>query len=112
MTDLGTGIPLSRAAVTTLVDRLETARLVRRRTDENDRRRTVVEITSAALDRMVPVITPYIQALGELAGRRSSEEWETISRFLAEFTVLNDEHTGRLIALGDGEIQALAKATT
>jgi DNA-binding MarR family transcriptional regulator len=112
MTELGTGIPLSRAAVTTLVDRLEAARLVRRRTDENDRRRTVVEVTQDALDRMLPVIKPYLEALGHLAARRSSEEWETISRFLAEFTVLNDEHAGRLTALGDGEIQALAQATT
>lgn len=45
MTDLGRRIPLSRAAVTTLTDRLERLELVRRIPDPTDRRRILLEIT-------------------------------------------------------------------
>jgi DNA-binding MarR family transcriptional regulator len=109
MTELGTGIPLSRAAVTTLVDRLEGARLVRRTSDQTDRRRTVVEITDEATVRMRPVIHAYMVELAQVVGRRTMDEWATISAFIDEFQQLNDEHAARLTAMADLEIQALAQ---
>lgn len=45
MTELGRRIPLSRAAVTTLTDRLERLELVKRVADPTDRRRIQLEVT-------------------------------------------------------------------
>lgn len=110
MTELGAWIPLSRAAVTTLVDRLEDAGLVMRGGDDADRRRKVVEITELALERMRPVTAPYIAGLQDLAANREPHEWQTIARFLADFRALNEQHAQRLAVLGDDEIQGIAVA--
>lgn len=109
MTELGTWIPLSRAAVTTLVDRLEDAGLVRRGSDGNDRRRTVVTLTDAALDRMRPVIGPWGEALAELVSSRSEEAWALIAEFLAEYTELNKQQAESLSRMKDDDIQTLAR---
>ncbi|MCW2924482.1 MAG: MarR family transcriptional regulator [Thermoleophilia bacterium] len=108
MTELGTWIPLSRAAVTTLVDRLEDAGLVRRGSDGSDRRRTVVHVTDAALDRMRPVLRPWGRGLEEIVARRTPEEWDTIASFLGEFVTLNRRETEILAELSDTQIKALA----
>lgn len=108
MTDLGSWIPLSRAAVTTLVDRMEESGLVRRGSDPGDRRRTVVEITRAAIDRMVPVIEPWGDDLGELVSSLAEHEWDVVHRFLDSLRALNIRHADRLRAMPDEEIRALA----
>lgn len=109
MTELGTRIPLSRAAVTTLVDRLEVSGLVQRRGDASDRRRTVVEMSDAAAARMRPVVGPWMQDLHGIVQQRTPEEWDTITRFLADFHELNDQHTDQLSSLSDERIQALTQ---
>jgi DNA-binding MarR family transcriptional regulator len=108
MTDLGAWIPLSRAAVTTLVDRMEEYGLVRRGSDASDRRRTVVELTPAATERMVPVIEPWGADLSELLATLKDEEWTVIHKFLQAMRALHERHAVRLRAMGDDEIQALA----
>lgn len=110
MTELGAWIPLSRAAVTTLVDRLEDAGLVERGGDDADRRRKVVQITDRALDRMRPVVEPFLAGLHELAANREPGEWVSIARFLADFRALSEQHAQRLSVLGDDEIQGIAVA--
>lgn len=110
MTELGSCIPLSRAAVTTLVDRLEGAGLVVRGSHSADRRRTVVSVSDATIDRMRPVIAPWGEGLAQLVAARDADEWATISQFLLSFRELNDDHSERLAALGDDEIRALAGA--
>jgi MarR family transcriptional regulator, organic hydroperoxide resistance regulator len=108
MTDLGSWIPLSRAAVTTLVDRMEEYGLVRRGSDASDRRRTVVEITAAATERMVPVLEPWGADLAELVGKLEDHEWSVIHRFMQAMRGLNERHANRLRSMADEEIQALA----
>lgn len=110
MTDLGTWIPLSRAAVTTLVDRLSDAGFVTRGSDAQDRRRTVVEITDAAVDRMRPVLREWGKALSALVAKRSGEEWRVITSFLAEYAAMNRQQAERLAALPDEQIQQMASA--
>lgn len=112
MTELGARIPLSRAAVTTLVDRLEGAGLVRRRGDVTDRRRTVVELASETIERTTPVASAWIADVYETVRKRSEEEWQAIVRFLEDMHVLNHEHAERLAQLRDDEIQELARAST
>jgi len=108
MTELGSQIPLSRAAVTTLVDRLEKDGLVRRRGDERDRRRTVVELADETKRRLMPVIAPWIDAVHKLATNFPEAEWDAIVRFGRAFLELNHEHANALLARSDEEIQKLA----
>lgn len=108
MTDLGSWIPLSRAAVTTLVDRMEDGGLVRRGSDAADRRRTVVQITPEATSRMTPVIEPWGVELGELVGTFDADEWGIVHRFIDGMRQLNDKHANRLRDMADEEIQGLA----
>lgn len=108
MTDLGSWIPLSRAAVTTLVDRMEEYGLVRRGSDASDRRRTVVELTPEATDRMVPVIEPWGEDLAAVLQSLGDDEWTVIHGFLQSMRGLHERHANRLRAMGDEEIQALA----
>lgn len=111
MTELRARIPLSRAAVTTLVDRLEANGLVHRRSDESDRRRRVVVMSEATATRMRPVVRPWAEELHEIVHRRSPGEWETISRFLAEFRALNEQQAEQLASMSDEQLQALASAS-
>ena len=74
-----------------------------------DRRRTVVELLPVAEERMAPVVTNWAEDLMELVGSRTPEEWAIITKFMREFQELTNHHTGRLTALGDAEIQALAQ---
>lgn len=107
MTELGARIPLSRAAVTTLVDRLEAEGLVKRRGDERDRRRIVVELTDVAADRTRPAVTPWVQELQRLAASRTPEEWHAIVQFMHDFRELADEQAEQLLARSDDEILAM-----
>jgi DNA-binding MarR family transcriptional regulator len=110
MTELGARIPLSRAAVTTLVDRLEAEGLVQRRGDERDRRRIVVDLTDEAANRTRPVVTPWVLELQELVSQLSRDEWSTIVRFMHDFRELADRHTNQLLARSDADILAQVRA--
>jgi DNA-binding MarR family transcriptional regulator len=109
MTELGAWIPLSRAAVTTLVDRLEGAGLVVRKTDANDRRRTVVHITDEALSRMEPVILPWVGDALRIVEEMGAEKWGVVRDFLTRYMGANQDHAERLSTLSDEQIQALAR---
>ncbi|MCW2972168.1 MAG: MarR family transcriptional regulator [Thermoleophilia bacterium] len=109
MSELGAWIPLSRAAVTTLVDRLEDAGLVARGTDPVDRRRTVVRHTELSETRMVPVIGPWIQSMIELADSHA-ENWPIIEGFLNEFREATNGHAQQLVDMSDAAIHKLAES--
>lgn len=111
MSDLGMWIPLSRAAVTTLVDRLESAGLVERGSDDADRRRTVVSLTDDAIERMKPVLVPWGVALAGMLDEMSDDEWRTIARFAQRFSELNDAQSEELAQLDDVELRKLAMAS-
>ena len=81
--DLGCGISISRSGLTRLLDRMESASLVERRSCPTDRRGTWVVLTDAGgemLERMRPV---YECELAEsFAGGLSDQEAETLGRLL------------------------------
>lgn len=52
MSDLGAAVPLSRAAITALTDRLEFIGFVQRTPDPTDRRRTVLSLTDKAREQI------------------------------------------------------------
>ncbi len=107
MTELGQWIPLSRAAVTTLVDRLEALEIVRRGSDPSDRRRTVVTIVPTALDDWLPVYPAWRANLMELADEFTPEEWATVVRFGARLRAINEDEATRLKQMSDDTLKAL-----
>ena len=109
MTELGSWIPLSRAAVTTLVDRLEATGLVTRGSDPADRRRTVVSVCMNALDAWRPVFDPWQRRLLDMAAGYSDEEWSVITRFVEGLRVATVEETNRLKQLSEQQIQGLVE---
>lgn len=82
--DLGCGVSISRSGLTRLLDRMESANLVERRSCPTDRRGTWVVLTDGGgemLERMRPV---YERELAEsFAAELSDEEAETLTRLLA-----------------------------
>lgn len=112
MSQLGAWIPLSRAAVTTLVDRLEEAGYVRRSADANDRRRTVVTVEHSTLDTMIPIMLPWSRDMFRFTQTFESEEWAIVERFLEGMREHCIEHASKLKQLTDEEIQARAGTGT
>jgi DNA-binding MarR family transcriptional regulator len=110
MSDLGRWIPLSRAAVTTLVDRLEDAGLVCRVHDERDRRRVLVRLEQATLERMAPVFAPWGVGLHELLEQRTDAQWQVIASFIADLSALSGEHALELAQRSDEDLQSVAAA--
>ncbi|MCW2926208.1 MAG: MarR family transcriptional regulator [Thermoleophilia bacterium] len=109
MTELGSWIPLSRAAVTTLVDRMEDAGIVIRGSDPKDRRRTVVRLADDDMSRMHPVVMPWIEDASALCGEYDADQWRTIVDFLQRFNLHNERHANRLAEFSDDDLQALAQ---
>lgn len=76
-----TGMPAS--TVTKLIDRLEAAGYIRRTSDAEDRRRTVIELRP---DAIAPLQTLYGRADDQFDGMSrqfSSDELEIVARYLA-----------------------------
>lgn len=110
MTELGAWIPLSRAAVTTLVDRMEASGLVVRGTDPVDRRRTVVRHTQSSEDRMRPIIGPWSDDMIELA-EKHADNWPAISAFIDDFRARTGAHAQRLCDMSDQTLHEIARTT-
>jgi DNA-binding MarR family transcriptional regulator len=73
---------LSTGAVTFVLDRLEAAGFVRRRRDEIDRRRVVVEMVPAARRKALDYHLPLIMDARRELGVFTEEEIAVVSRFL------------------------------
>jgi DNA-binding MarR family transcriptional regulator len=111
MSDLGAWIPLSRAAVTTLVDRLEDAGLVARGTDPVDRRRTVVRHTELSETRMAPVIGDWAASMVGVADAHA-EHWPVIAAFLTDFRSETAAAAEMLVNMSDVALRKLAATGT
>ncbi|TCN57063.1 DNA-binding MarR family transcriptional regulator [Rhodococcus sp. SMB37] len=78
---------LESASVTALIDRMEKAGHVRRRRDERDRRRVLLEVTSAARDRGWEFFGPLIASATTALDAYGADERATINRFLTDMRV-------------------------
>jgi DNA-binding MarR family transcriptional regulator len=87
---------LTPAAVTALIDRLETRGLVQRRPDASDRRKVLVEATDKTRELIRGTYLPTAQAGAKLLASYSTEELTAIHRFLEEALALQQQMTGRL----------------
>lgn len=75
---------LSSGATTRLIDRVESAGLVRRRPDEHDRRRVIIEPVYERLTQVGEAFGPMAASLSRLWARFSDAELAVILRFLRE----------------------------
>jgi DNA-binding MarR family transcriptional regulator len=87
---------LSSAATTALVDRLEQKGFVRRVRDDVDRRRVLVEITGAAIERGRELYGPLVEDGGRLLGRFTEAELTLIQSYLDASRELTDRHRQRI----------------
>lgn len=96
MSELASRISLSRAAVTSLIDRLEQDDWVRRQPDEHDRRRTVLRLLPRAAEMFDDVSEGYRTDLVQLGRDMSDSEFHTVVTFLGRFAEIADRHAQQL----------------
>lgn len=108
MSELGAGIPLSRAAVTTLVDRLEHTGYVTRGGDVNDRRRTVVRITAEGARGIEPMLGPWKVRLDALQAEIGDAGWAHVRSFLLGMHDISSTYADELADMGDEALRLFA----
>lgn len=94
MSELGSLLGLSSAAVTSLVDRLEDAGLARRVRDPDDRRRIHVEPTEAAHRFASEQLRPLGRAIQRAISATPHDDLVAVERFLAELLAPDDDPAG------------------
>ena len=107
MTDLGRRIPLSRAAVTTLTDRLERLGYVKRVPDPDDRRRILLEVTERVEQEFVRVHGHWNQRVEEYVSGLDEKVWANVVDVLADIRDIAREEAEELRALSREEIEKL-----
>lgn len=80
--DLGDRLSLTSGAVTMLVDRLETAGLVRRRPHPTDRRYVLLALTEQAAERAPAGLAAYHAAIQTLVANTPAQHRQIIKEFL------------------------------
>lgn len=98
MSELAARISLSRAAVTSLVDRLEASKWVVRVSDEHDRRRTVLQLLPMASSAYDDISRSFYGELVEWGETMSDAEWRTIASFLDRLAVIAERRSDELRA--------------
>jgi DNA-binding MarR family transcriptional regulator len=88
---LGTLMGLTSGAITTVIDRLETAGFARRLRDENDRRRVRVVLTEKAHAELMPFYEPLEKMSEKLYARYTEEQLELLLGFLVEAGARHEE---------------------
>jgi DNA-binding MarR family transcriptional regulator len=96
MSELASRISLSRAAVTSLVDRLEEQDWVRRSPDEHDRRRTVLRLLPRSAEMFDEVSEGWRAELVELGRDMPDSDYRAVATFLSRFTDLAEKHAQQL----------------
>lgn len=93
---LADAVGLSTGTVTSLIDRLEKANLVRRIADASDRRKVVLEPTHARDEEARAIFAPIAAAAIELAERYSNAELALITDYIQQSIALTEEQLERL----------------
>jgi DNA-binding MarR family transcriptional regulator len=99
--DLAKEGQLTTGAVTAVLDRLEVAGYVKRTRDTEDRRRVLVEETSAGVEKAMRYYQPFMTASFEAMAKYSAEELTVIRDFMRAAAQLTVEHAERLRADAD-----------
>jgi DNA-binding MarR family transcriptional regulator len=93
---LGEHAGLTSGATTRLIDRLERAGFVKRRHDENDRRRVIIEPSWDHAGAVMALFEPIARRMGQLWASYSPEELETIIDFIHRSNEIVSEENAAL----------------
>jgi DNA-binding MarR family transcriptional regulator len=104
MSELGARIPLSRAAITALTDRLEALGYVTRTPDEHDRRRTMLSLTDVPAELIETFVADWRRDVAQVAGALDPREQATIIRFMESLRTLQHERAAALRKRPDAEL--------
>ena len=105
MTDLGRRIPLSRAAVTTLTDRLERLGFVKRVPDPTDRRRILLEVTERVEVEFARIHGGWNERVEEYVRALDPTVWASVVDVLADLRDLAREEADELRAMTPDELE-------
>jgi DNA-binding MarR family transcriptional regulator len=92
---------LTTGAVTRMIDRLEAARYVRRRTDPQDRRKVIVELVPGRSKEFEPFYGPMTKATTDFLARYGDAELALIADLLERMVEFGLQQTARIQALPD-----------
>lgn len=98
MSELADRTAVTRAAVTTLVDRLEKTGIVVRDGDLNDRRRTIVQLSAAGQELCAASTRPWLEALGEVFDELPPETWAQVEPLFGKLYETTRNETDRMRA--------------
>ena len=107
MSELGSRIPLSRAAITALTDRLEALDYVVRTPDAHDRRRTVLSLTKRPAELMAPLSAPWNESVDAFEQGFDAGELRVISRWTEGLREIAHRESTVLRARRDEELPGL-----
>lgn len=83
---------LTTGAMTAVLDRLERARFVRRRSDPLDRRKVLVEVQPRAIDALRPLYAPLAAAMARLHAAYDDRQLGLIVDYLSRALEVSAEH--------------------
>ncbi|MCW2956087.1 MAG: Transcriptional regulator [Thermoleophilia bacterium] len=104
MSELGARIPLSRAAVTALTDRLEALGYVLRTPDEHDRRRTVLSLTPRPAALIDTFVAGWNAEVSAFEAGLTPEELRAVVRWSEGIREISHRHATKLRARRDDEL--------
>lgn len=87
---------LTTAAVTSVLDRLESRGMVRRVRDQQDRRKVFVQPVPEKLSQVAKLFEPLDRAMQELYGRYTTEQLALLGDFTERLDCVLEEETLRL----------------
>ena len=109
---LAEAVRLTTGAITGVLDRLESAGLVRRVRDTEDRRRINVEVTDEVNRRAAPVYGPLIADAAEAHAVFDVDELALITRFIRIERELLAKHTARVAAMSPATVPLSVKRSS
>ena len=107
MTDLGRRIPLSRAAVTTLTDRLERLGYVKRVPDPSDRRRILLEVTERVEEEFARIQGHWNQRVEEYVRGLDPDAWAAVVDVLSDLRDIARDEAEELRSMSREELEKL-----
>ena len=87
---------LSSGATTAMLDRLEHAKLIRRKPNPKDRRSVLIEVEKTSVKTVGPLFAPTRQAQDKLVASYSEQELMIIADFFRQFTAIWEQGRQRL----------------
>ncbi len=109
---LASAIGLSRSATTTALGRLEKARFVDRRPNQNDGRSYYVALTSFAADRLEKLWQPIHEQGRQHLERYSNKQLALLATFMVRSKALHDGVSANMISVVDKRPQAAMDMST